>query len=600
MNRIVAVFVLSFVLCGNLLSASLDNHPLWKSDKLPDLYYEVLSRSFEQALELQDKDGRYRLEIPGSDDRDEPAWRVTWMQYIYVPALLYTTENPQNRYYQNEKALESAIRAGDYLASIIDREGLAVPVVNGKETNPLDAHRTMYCWTEAYSLLKPSLDSKRASRWEEALRRAGKAILDEEILPKIPRPKYTSPFLGFSPNHLGLRLTTVWRMGMVLDIPEWVKLTEPAIVKFVKHIQPGGYWEEHDGPTMNYDYLNVSVAGLLWHYRQNPDAWNAMKLNTDYHMHWTTPDGIDIHTVDQRNRSHFSKRAAYGLFAFSNFPAGKRYSRFKVLTALENNDTPLQDMGLESLARIAQNAWYHSDGPEAEIPQQMQSYHHSLDRPAVVRKTGDWVYSISAMLSPERPLSPFYLDRTIPVSLWNAKTEHIIGGGNSKGQHELATFAVLRKDGSWSTLPLDALIIETPVTDTVCVAHDGYSLKLMFELVDDSHAVIRAQAERTYNSTDQVFLNLPFVLREGKVLSYGDNEVTLSEKELTIAGPERVSCNGWSVAVPADGKLVWPFYTYSPYGQVRVPKNIHSALGVLSVPLDAVSGDWLAIPVTID
>ena len=599
MYKFICILAASFIFTGILSAASLDNHPFWESDKLPDLYYEVLSRSLDQALEIQASDGRYRVELPDKSDQDESGWRVTWMQYIYVPALLYTTENPENRYYHSKKALKSAIKAGDYIASIINDQGLSVPVVNGKETNPLDAHRTMYCWIEAYSLLKPELDSKRAQRWEDALRRAGQTILDEELLPKIPRPKYTSPFLGFSPNHMGLRLTTVWRMGMVLDIPKWVEITEPAIVKFVNHVQPGGYWEEHDGPTMNYDYLNVSVAGLLWHYRQTPDAWNAIKLNTDFHMHWTTPDGVDIHTVDQRNRNHFRKHASYGLFSFSNFPAGRRYARFRLLTALEDNDTPLQNLGLESLARIAQDTYYHSDGPEAEIPQQMHSYHHSLDRPAVVRKTGDWVYSISALISPVR-LSQFYLNRTVPVSLWNEKTEHIIGGGNSKDQPELATFAVLRKDGSWSVLPLDALIIETEKSDTVCVAHDGYSLKLMFELVDDSHAVIHAQAERSYKSTDKVFLNLPFILHEGNTLSYGSNNVTLSEDELTIQGPETVSHNGWKIEVPENGKLMWPFYTYSPYGSVRVPKNIHRALGVLSVPLDAYSGDWIAIPITIE
>ena len=595
-----AVLVIIFLTTTALCAATLDHHPHWKSEKLPELYYEVLSRSLEQALERQAPDGRYRTAVPAASDPDESGWRVTWMQFIYAPALLYVTDNPANRYHGSRQALESAIRAGDYLAGIVEADGSVLPRVNGKPTNPLDAHRTMYCWTEAYALLKPHLDSGRAARWAGALRRAGELIATEEVFPKINRPKYTSPFLGFSPNHLGLRASTVWRMGMVLDIPEWVEKVQPALKRFVNHIRPGGYWEEHNGPTMSYDYLNVSVAGLLWHYSSEPDAMRAMRLNTDFHAHWTTPDGIDIHTVDQRNRSHFSPRASYGLFAFSHFPHGRRYARFRLLTALGDGDEPLEAMGLESLARIAQDAHYHVDGVETAIPQQEHSYRHTLDRPAVACKKGSWVYSMSALVAPERPLSQFYLDRIVPVSLWHAKTAHIIGGGNSKRQPELATFAVHRADGEWSYLPLDALIAGSREADTMCVAHEGFSLRFTFDIQDDTRAVVRAQAEFTYDRPDTAYLHLPLVLHAGGTLEAGaGRSFTLSARRLELSGVGELSHNGWRASLPPAARLSWPYYTYYPYGDVRVPENIHNALGVLAVPLKN-DGEWVEISFSVD
>ncbi len=600
MKSISSALAAVLLAAGMLPAASLDNHPHWRSEKLPDLYYEVLSRSLEQALELQAPDGRYRVGMPDPADPGETGWRITWMQYIYAPALLYVTDNEANSFHGDKHALASAIRAGDYLAGIVEADGSVLPRVNGKPTNPLDAHRTIYCWTEAYALLRPHLDAGRAERWADALRRAGKLIAESEVFGKIHRPKYTSPFLGFSPNHLGLRATTVWRMGMVLGIPEWVQRTEPALKRFVNHVQPGGYWEEHDGPTMIYDYLNVSVAGLLWHYTSDPDAMRAMKLNTDFHTHWTTPDGIDIHTVDQRNRNHFRPRASYGLFAFSHFPAGRRYARFRLLTALGESDKPLQAMGLESLARIAQDAYYHSAGEEATIPQQMPSYRHTLDRPAVVRKQGDWVYSLSALVSPERPLSQFYLDRIVPVSLWNSATGAIIGGGNSKGQPQLATFAVHRADGSWSYLPLDALLAGSADADTMYVAHEGFSLSFTFDIEDDSRATVRARAEFTYERPDTAYLHLPLVIHAGGTLDAGEGRtVTLDKKPLELTGARRISHNGWSVFLPGSATVTWPVYTYSPYGNVRVPENIHNAQAVLSVPL-SVDGQWVEVRFSID
>jgi len=583
---------------SSLFCATLDNHPHWKSDCLPDLYYEVLARSVELETKLQAPDGRFRTRIPRSPGDEEKSWRITGMQYIYVPALIYTAVHPANPLSGDKKVLEMALRAGDYLASCIEENGTVVPRINGKAVSALDAHRTLYCWTEALGLLEPHLDNERVQNWRHALRRGGKAILESEVAPKIARPRYTSPFLGFSPNHFGLRSTTVWRMGMILGIQEWVKLTEPAIRRFVLEIQPGGYWEEHDGPTMNYDYLNGSVAGLYWHYSSDPAALEAMRLNTDFHIHWTTPDGVDIHTVDQRNRNHFHPGASWGLFTFCYFPEGRRYSRFKLLAALGESDNTLQALGLNALARIAQNTHYHTDGPEAPIPQELHTYRHTLDRPAVVKKKGHWVYSMSALVSPQRPLSQFYLDRICPVSLWHAKCRYIIGGGNSKAQPELATFAVKRADGSCGYLPLDALISGNWDADTMSVAHEGFSLRLTITPEDDSNAVVSVQAERTYQRRDSVFLNLPLRLLPGGELETGNGKsYKLAENEIRLSGASlggSLSHNHWRITLPASARFVWPYYTYNPYGPVRVPKNIGAALGVLTIPLE-VDSRWINV-----
>ena len=93
-----------------------------------------------------------------------------------------------------------------------------------------------------------------------------------------------------------------------------------------------------------------------------------------------------------------------------------------------------------------------------------------------------------------------------------AKCQHIIGGGNSKDQPELATFMVKRADGSRGYLPLDALISGNWDADTMSVAHEGFSLRLTITPEDDSNAVISVQAESTYSRSDSVFLNLPLRL----------------------------------------------------------------------------------------
>jgi hypothetical protein len=594
-NGISAVCLFSTLLAG----ATLDRHPQWKSDRLPDLYYEVLAASVDKAAQFQAPDGRFRPRLPRNPAEDERSFSMYDMQYIYVPALLYISDHPSNKRHGDKKLLEMALAAGDYLASIISAEGNFEPVVNGKRVSSLDSHRALYCWTEAYGLLESHLDKARTKSWSGAIRRSGKKLA-EDLARRKDRPRYTAPFLGTSPNHFGLWATTVWRIGMILGIDEWIELAEGVLHRFVREVAPGGYWAEHDGPTMSYDYLNGSVAGLFWHYRPDPEALKAMRINTLFHMYWATPDGVDIHTVDERNRNDFRVDASWGLFTFCYFPEGRRFARFKLLAALGEGDDPLESLGLAALARIAQDAHYHTEGEEASIPQEMNTYRHTLDRPAVVKKNGLWVYSMSAMISPPSPYNQFFLDRICPISLWHERCRHIIGGGNSKNQPELATFAVKRSGGGWDYLPLDALIAGNWDADTMSVAHEGFSLRLTITPENDSEATISAQAESTYERGDSVVLHLPLRLLLGQELKVSSGATyTLDRNEIRLADISSLSHNHWRLTLPENASFQWPYYTYTPYGPVRVPENIHSALGVVTIPLIPDSR-WIQVRVNIE
>ena len=579
-------------------SATLDNHSQWKyGDSLPGLYYEVLAASFEQAAKLQAPDGRFRRIMPENTGQDIRSFNMYIMQYIYVPALLYAMPHEANPWYGRKAALESALKAGDWLAAIVNEDGQFVPVVDGVKTNPLDSHRALYCWAEAFGLLRDKLGEKRAASWSAALRRGGQRLCDD-MRARINRPRITAPFLGTSPNHFGLWCTTVNRIGTLLGLDDWEADSRAALARFVREVAPGGYWAEHDGPTMSYDYLNTAVAAYYWHYYKDPEALDAIRANTDFHSHWTTPDGIDIATVDERNRSHFAPGSGFGLFSFANFPAGRRYARFKLLATLGDGRDPLNSIGLADLGRLAQNAHYHTDGQEAEIPQEMPSYRHVLaDRPAVVRKNGGWVYSISALVSPESPNNQFFLDRTMPVSLWREGIGAILGGGNTKNQPELVTFAAVR-GGRVEAQPLDALLRGSWDGDTLCVGEEGFSCRMTFVVEDQHTTLVRAQAEKTYNHPNSALLQLQFRLHDGGRLSVDGESLTVDKTRIELKGPLTLEHNGWRAELPEGSAFEWPFYTYFPYGDVRVPENIHNAVGRVSVALP--DGEWVTVRITVD
>ena len=146
MKPFAVVLIAAAAAFSSLAAATLDNHPHWKSESLPDLYYEVLARAVEKEAPLQAADGRFRSRLPSPGD-DESSWRVVVMQFIYAPALLYVSEHPANPLYGDKKVLEMALKAGDYLVTCINEEGVVVPLVNGRTTNPLDVFSTSACST---------------------------------------------------------------------------------------------------------------------------------------------------------------------------------------------------------------------------------------------------------------------------------------------------------------------------------------------------------------------------------------------------------------------------------------------------------------------
>jgi hypothetical protein len=90
-------------------------------------------------------------------------------------------------------------------------------------------------------------------------------------------------------------------------------------------------------------------------------------------------------------------------------------------------------------------------------------------------------------------------------------------------------------------------------------------------------------------SGDSCFLNLPLILHPGAELATGaGKKYSLSSEKIILYTNDcrgKLSYNGWSMTLPSGARFVWPYYTYTPYGPVRVPESLSAAVGVLSVPL---------------
>jgi hypothetical protein len=91
----------------------------------------------------------------------------------------------------------------------------------------------------------------------------------------------------------------------VFDKPEWVKLGSEILHRFAVTEQTrDGYWGEHSraGPTTGYDHLTLSAVALYGEYSHDPAILQALRRSTDFHMHFTYPDGTPVETINDRNR----------------------------------------------------------------------------------------------------------------------------------------------------------------------------------------------------------------------------------------------------------------------------------------------------------
>jgi hypothetical protein len=299
----------------------------------------------------------------------------------------------------------------------------------------LDSDWDTYMWMEAYRLLAQDLDAARRARWRREIVK-NVALLVPDTRERLDFPWYHSPFIGTSPNHYAQWASILHLGGRVFGNSEWEQLGAQVLRRFATVEQSAdGYWGEHNnsGPTPGYNHLTLTALALYYEYTRDPAVLPALRRATEFHINYTYPDGTPVEVLNDRNR--YWGVSAWAQFAFTNFAAGRRYAEF--LTGFVRPE----DITMDVLGRLAQDALYYHAGPAKPIPQDLPRYRHQMHVPAGIRKTGLWTVVLSGLMSTQAVNSQFYLDRQSCLSVFHQQLGLIISGANSKRQPELATFS---------------------------------------------------------------------------------------------------------------------------------------------------------------
>ncbi len=532
---------------------------------LPGEYYRVLN----QALERQ-KDS-----IPGKSVREPPPPDI-WTRYpgfLLAAAVLYSQDRPENPYHGEPRLLHASEILGDILVVVSEED---------KYLTPLNSRWLVYDWLDSYRLLEDKLKPERRARWKDGLIRIV-TLMAQDVERLQDYPRYQAPFITTSTNHFALWSSTVHLAGIVFDRPDWESLGVKVMHRLATSDQaPDGFWGEHSdaGPTVGYDYLTLSAVALYAEHSDDPDAKEALRRSTTFHLSTTYPNGKPVDVINGRNRD--STASFWGHFGFSHFPEGRRYAEFLL------GYFPEASLGKTSLGRMAQNALYYHDGPAAPMPLDLPDFEYRMKVPAGTRKTGPWYVCLSGLIEAQAPRNTFFLDRQSHLSVFHEKTGLIITGAGSKHQPELATFTE-SFDGTLYHIPISSDLLMSKKDDRLALAYSTFFSELHVAPPKEKELRFRFDIVRTQGRSKDTRLTLQLALRPGEILKTAGGEcIELGSENIDLSPTQiggAIRHGSWELSTNSKAHLLWPVYPHDPY--TNSPETeLGKAVGALVMPFD--------------
>lgn len=446
--------------------------------------------------------------------------------------------------------------------------------------NKQDYEWEIQFWLDTFRLLESELGAERRARWQREIEKITRWFAGQ-VAYRLDFPRYQGPYIRTSTNHLALFASEVYLAGRVLANKEWEQLGAQALHRLAAEEQtPDGYWGEHtdNGPATGYNYVTMCCVALYAEHSQDPAAKEALRRATDFHKHFTWPDGTPVETINGRNR-HWAV-SPWGQFGFSHWPDGRRYAEF-LAGFFSAGKISSRDLG-----RLAQNALYFHAGPTEPIPQELPKSAYQMKVSAGIRKTGPWVVCLSGLI--DRPTdSQFTLDRQAHLSVYHEQLGLIITGANSKHQPELATFREKTRDGI-ATIPLSSRLRMADDRDRLGLGYNTFFADAQIPTPSPDRLAFRfAITETGRGRLQDVELHLQLRLHAGQTLETARSKVELNTNRVELSAGDLgglIRHRGWTLRAPSSARLNWPVLPFNPYANAP-ETDLRHAVGVLTVPV---------------
>lgn len=491
----------------------------------------------------------------------EGIWICGDQQQMYPLAVAYAYESTDNCYYKDKHLLHVIMKSGDALIDDMDEQGQwEFRKKDGSTWGKIWMPWTYSRWIRTFCLIRDDMPPHHCEAWAKALT-LGYTGISQTQLERVHN----------IPAHHAMGL---YIAGKFSNRPEWCKQASDFMIKVTEKQSEGGYWSENIGPVVSYNFVYVDALGTYYAVSGDERVLHALKRSSNFHSHFTYPNGFSVETIDERNPYH--EGISTGNVGFTFTEAGRAYLQKQwSLHGVEGLPIDL----------IASLLLYGQEGAVAKMPSPTSQQRFVLTEDekdqAAILQSGPWFVCLSAYTAPI-PQSRWIQDRQNLVSIFHEKTGLILGGGNTKLQPAWSNFTVgdttLLQHQPGDTDP-DFIprgeLYHVPSSATLVYEPDiGLNLKYGREecrirIQAKDSQTLEYRLEATTSSGLPVAAHLTLIPHLNHTLeTAGGQKVTLNESPIIFTAEQlggMITHAGYKLNLPKIATLHWPALPHNPY-----------------------------------
>lgn len=344
-------------------------------------------------------------------------WICSDQNVIFPLAAAWAIPDPANPHYHSVELLEAIMKGGDALIADQDKNGMWTFRKKDNSTWGQTLMPWTYSrWIRAFALIKDAMPAERRQHWEKGLWLG---------FDNISRKALGS--LHNIPTHHAMAL---YCAGECFGRDDWKQQARAFMAKIVAAQSPGGWWSEHKGPVVLYNFVYSEALGVYYAMSHDAAVLEALRRAAVFHATFTYPDGSNVETVDERNPFHAGVER--GNVGFSFTPEGRGYLLRQ--SSLSNRAVPADEAA----------SFLLYGGTGAGVPTVADRDENLTvvgNNETLVLRQKQWFICVSAFVS-ELTGNRWHQDRQNFVSIFHDRARLIVGGGNTKLQPFWSSFTV--------------------------------------------------------------------------------------------------------------------------------------------------------------
>jgi len=428
------------------------------------LCWAILADAVPGLLLSQQGNGQYGT-------RRSQRWSRLWPQMcVYVPALLYKTDHPDNSFFGDKRLLDSAILGMEYALR---------PEIRIEEYGYPDS-RSPQAFLLTYDLLQGDIEPERRAYWAGELEHVVEGQVGRFLRRIVDKYTFYSIDCETSTNHMSYHVADVYLAGILFEREDWKELGTILMHRLARHGRDGYFEEQRGSPVNHYTWLTANALGEYYYWSGDASVLPTLRACARYMTAITTAQGQTMALHDSRNSHH--RPFACGEYVLSHTPEGRRAARAVITGRMGNSPAYMRG---EGIFRIAEDAVYFLPGEDADVFG--SDSEHPFPYGILVRKDG-FQYGLST-IARGAVSGNYIVDAQNVIEMFHKDAGCILHGGGSQTQPEAGNFWRKLDEPDWEGKTVGTSNDYLPHAAMLAAIPGGHELGLAYRTFEGSIVV---------------------------------------------------------------------------------------------------------------